>query len=303
MSANQNIEYKCEDKIALISLNRPQKLNAIDDDMVRSLMATLHQFDMDDEAHTAILCGNGRAFCSGADVRARQLRSAEELKQKGGPSAGDAKSSDIFMRSVNWKPVIAAVHGYVLGLGIGLALDCELVVAEAGTKFQITETPRGLAGSGKYMNLLAYRGLGSFATEVTLTGRYLHRGGGAGGRCDRQSRPSGQAHRSGSRARRGDQQQSTSGGPRKRHATALANRGQPARGHPLPRSQQAVPDGGFRGGHSRFRRETEAEAVQSALALPRRRWVFFRYLFFLFVCSYLFTEIMGKKKGNPFRFG
>jgi enoyl-CoA hydratase/carnithine racemase len=173
MSANQNIEYKCADKIAVISLNRPQKLNAIDDEMVRSLMASLHEFDMDDEAHTAILCGNGRAFCSGADVRARQLRSAEELKQKGGPSAGDAKSSDIFVRSVNWKPVIAAVHGYVLGLGIGLALDCELVVAEAGTKFQITETPRGLAGSGKYMNLLAYRGLGSFATEVTLTGRYF----------------------------------------------------------------------------------------------------------------------------------
>jgi enoyl-CoA hydratase/carnithine racemase len=173
MNASQDIEYKCEDKIAMISLNRPQKLNAIDDDMVRRLMATMHQFDMDEEAHTAILCGNGRAFCSGADVKARQLRSQEDLRQKGGPSAGDAKSGDIFMRSVNWKPVIAAVHGYVLGLGIGLALDCELVVAEAGTKFQITETPRGLAGSGKYMNLLAYRGLGGFATEVTLTGRYF----------------------------------------------------------------------------------------------------------------------------------
>jgi enoyl-CoA hydratase/carnithine racemase len=173
MNAAPNIEYKCEDNVALISMNRPQKLNAIDDDMVRSLMATMHQFDMDDDAHTAILCGNGRAFCSGADVRARQLRSAEELKQKGGPSAGDAKSGDIFMRSVNWKPVIAAVHGYVLGLGIGLALDCELVVAEEGTQFQITETPRGLSGSGKYMNLLAYRGSGGFATEVTLTGRFF----------------------------------------------------------------------------------------------------------------------------------
>ena len=173
MNANLDIEYKCEDRIALLTLNRPQKLNAIDDEMVKALMSTLHRFDMDEEAHTAILCGNGRAFCSGADVRARQLRSQEELRQKGGPSAGDAKSSDIYMRSVNWKPVIAAVHGYVLGLGIGLALDCELVVAEAGTKFQITETPRGLAGSGKYMNLMAYRGLGGFATEVTLTGRFF----------------------------------------------------------------------------------------------------------------------------------
>jgi len=79
MNASQDIEYKCEDKIATISLNRPQKLNAIDDDMVRALMATMHQFDMDEEAHTAILCGNGRAFCSGADVRARQARSQEDL--------------------------------------------------------------------------------------------------------------------------------------------------------------------------------------------------------------------------------
>ena len=68
MSDNENVEYRCEDKIALISLNRPKKLNAIDDDMVRSIMATMQRFDMDDEAHTAIFCGNGRAFCSGADV-------------------------------------------------------------------------------------------------------------------------------------------------------------------------------------------------------------------------------------------
>ncbi len=173
MDAVQYVEYRCEDHIAVITLNKPKKLNAIDDDMVRAVMAAMHQFDMDDDAHTAILCGNGRAFCSGADVQARQNRSQEDLRKKGGPSAKDAKSGDIFMRSVNWKPVIAAVHGYVLGLGIGLALDADLAVAEAGTKFQITETPRGLAGSGKYMNLMAFRGQGGFATEVTLTGRYF----------------------------------------------------------------------------------------------------------------------------------
>ena len=173
MESNANITYHVEDRIATIAMNRPQKLNAIDDDMVRGLMAAMDRFDMDDEAHTAILCGNGRAFCSGADVRARQLRSQEDLRQKGGPSAKDAKSGDIFLRAVNWKPVIAAVHGYVLGLGIGLALDAELVVAEAGTQFQITETPRGLSGSGKYMNLMAYRGMAGFATEVTLTGRFF----------------------------------------------------------------------------------------------------------------------------------
>ena len=167
------ITYECRDRVALISFNKPQVLNAFDDAMVRELMAAMHRFDGDDEAFTAIIYGQGRAFCSGADVRKRQALSKEELKQKGGPAAADAKNTEVFVRSLHWKPVIAAVHGYVLGLGIGLALDCDLVVAEAGTKFQITETARGLGGAPKYMDTMAYRGAGAFATKAALTGRYF----------------------------------------------------------------------------------------------------------------------------------
>ena len=67
-------------------------------------------------------------------------------RREGGPSAQDAKSSELLVRSINWKRVISAVHGYAVGMGTGLALECNLVVAEEGTKFQVTETPRGLAG-------------------------------------------------------------------------------------------------------------------------------------------------------------
>jgi len=49
--------------------------------------------------------------------------------------------------SVNWKPVIAAPHGYAMGLALGLVLECHLIVAAAGTKFQVTETSRGLGGA------------------------------------------------------------------------------------------------------------------------------------------------------------
>jgi len=170
--SEQLVEYACSDTIATITLNRPDKLNAVNDDMVREMAVALARFDTDNDAHVAILCGRGRAFSSGADVRQRQLRSREEFERHGGAQAQDASSHDLLLRSVNWKPVIAAVHGYVLGLALGLVLECDLIVAEAGTKFQVTETPRGLSGA-KYWAMLNFRGGGAFATDVSLTGRFF----------------------------------------------------------------------------------------------------------------------------------
>src|SRR5437763_2986033 len=136
--------------------------------MVMRLADVLHEFDMDEQADVAVVRGEGRAFCSGADVRQRQLRGAEELRKLGGAQARGAYAADLFARAVNWKPVIAAPHGFAVGLGLGMALESELIVAASGTRFQVTETSRGLAAS-RYWALLAYRGLRSFATEVTLT--------------------------------------------------------------------------------------------------------------------------------------
>ena len=167
----QYVEYAREGAIVTIAMNRPEKLNAVSDEVVRQLMTAFRQFDADPEAHVAILCGRGRAFCSGADVHQRQLRSREEFERLGVPQGHGANSGDLLMQSVNWKPVIAAVHGYVLGLGLGMVLDCDLIVAEAGTKFHLTETSRGL-GSAKQWAQLHFRS-GAFADEIALTGRYF----------------------------------------------------------------------------------------------------------------------------------
>jgi enoyl-CoA hydratase/carnithine racemase len=164
--------YSVENRVATITLNRPARLNAFNDDMTREALAAMRRFDLDPDADVAVLCGNGRAFSSGADVQQRQLRPKEEMEKHGGPQARDANSQDLLINSVNWKPVICAAHGYVLGLALGLALECDLIVAEEGTKFQVTETPRGLSGA-KYWALLNFRGGGSFATQVTLTGRFF----------------------------------------------------------------------------------------------------------------------------------
>jgi enoyl-CoA hydratase/carnithine racemase len=166
------VDYACKDHIATIAMNRPEKLNAVSDEVVRQLMAAFRRFDTDPDAHVAILCGRGRAFCSGADVQQRQLRSREEFERLGGPQGQGANSGDLLFQSVNWKPVIAAVHGYVLGLGLGMVLDCDLIVAEAETKFQLTETSRGL-GAAKHWAQFHFRGAGAFGDEVALTGRFF----------------------------------------------------------------------------------------------------------------------------------
>jgi len=184
-----HIRYECRDRIATITFDRPQKLNAFDDAMVMRLAEVLHEFDVDPEADVAVLRGEGRAFCSGADVHQRQLRSDDELKKHGGPQGWGAHSGDLFTRAINWKPIITAPHGFAVGLGLAMVLESDIVVAEAGTKFQVTETSRGLS-SARHWALLAYRGLRSFATEVSITGRFFTaEEGQAAGVIDRVAAP------------------------------------------------------------------------------------------------------------------
>src|ERR1700693_5367664 len=155
------VEYVCDDHVVTLTLNRPEKLNAFSDELEVALNDALRRFDADPEAYVAILCGSVRAFSSGADVQERQLCSREEFQRLGGPQGFGANSADLLTKSVNWKPVIAAPHGDVMGLAVGIVLESDLIVAEAGTQFQITETPRGLGGA-KYWGLMHFRGAGAF---------------------------------------------------------------------------------------------------------------------------------------------
>ncbi len=166
------VTYERSDAVAVLRLNRPDKLNAFSDDMVRALGEAIRRFDTDGEANVAIICGNGRAFSSGADVNQRQLRPREELERYGGPQAHGARAGELFVESVNWKPIITVVHGYVLGLAVGLMLDSDLTVAEAGTRMQVTEVSRGLGGA-RYWATMQFCNAAAFGTELALTGRYF----------------------------------------------------------------------------------------------------------------------------------
>jgi enoyl-CoA hydratase/carnithine racemase len=166
------IEFEPNGHVVDIRLNRPDRLNAFSDDLARALIAGLREFDYQDELRVAVLSGNGRAFSSGADVIQRQSRTRDEFVRLGGPEGYGAKAAEIFTRSVNWKPVIAAVHSYAIGMGLGVALSADLCIMEEGTQLQITETGRGLSPV-RYMTLLRSRGNPSFATEMALTGRWF----------------------------------------------------------------------------------------------------------------------------------
>src|SRR5260221_9951762 len=108
------VEYACSNQVATLTLNRPDRLNAFSDDLVRHLADALRRFDLDPEAQVAIICGRGRAFSSGADVHQRQLRKREEFEEHGGPQGWGANSADLLTRSVSWKPVNGAQVWFTL---------------------------------------------------------------------------------------------------------------------------------------------------------------------------------------------
>jgi len=164
------VEYTEAGGIAYITLNRPEKLNAFSDEVGVAFCEALYRLNDDTNAQVGIISGNGRAFCSGADVRQRQMRAKEELEKLGSPAGRSGNFREPFFRSVNSKPIIAAVHGYVYGLGVRIALYADMLVAARDARFQVTETPRGLDSTSFWM-MLANFGSAMFATEVCLTGR------------------------------------------------------------------------------------------------------------------------------------
>jgi enoyl-CoA hydratase/carnithine racemase len=170
--AAAHVDYELRDGVAYITLNRPEVRNALSDEVIRQLRQLLIRMDDDDGAFVGVLSGNGKVFSSGADIKQRQLRPKEELRRLGGPEARDARSGELPYGFVNWKPLIAAVHGYAMGAGLYLALMCDLIVAAEGTQFQITETVRG-TDSTRYLMVLAERSALGFATDVALTGRFF----------------------------------------------------------------------------------------------------------------------------------
>ena len=148
--SDQPVLYETQDKVGLVTLNRPDKLNALNSALREALSATLRRADEDAATSVVVLRGAGRSFCVGYDLggggneawRNDALKYHERLNVSLG-----IELQPWYMK----KPVIAAVQGHALGAGCELAMFCDLTIAAEDAKFGEPETRHSQAGPGFVM--------------------------------------------------------------------------------------------------------------------------------------------------------
>ncbi len=136
----QQIEYAVADRIATITLNRPERMNAFTERMRDELIAAFDRADADDEVRVVIVTGHGRAFCAGADLAAGgdTFRSdTEEVWRDGGGQV----SLRIFESR---KPVIGAINGPAVGVGVTMTLPMDIRLASESARFGFVFARRGI---------------------------------------------------------------------------------------------------------------------------------------------------------------
>jgi len=170
----QHLMYEKKDRIARITLNRPEVMNAIHPPLSAELAEVWADYMADDGVWVAILTGAGeRAFCAGSDLKYRATQaSAEELQTP-------AYRPHILDRC--WKPIIAAINGYALGGGLQLALRCDLIVAAENAQLGLPEARRGQideTGAVKLPGRIPYyQAMGLLLTGRLISAAEAHRMG------------------------------------------------------------------------------------------------------------------------------
>lgn len=165
--AYDTLIVEIEDYVALVTLNRPDALNALNTTMVRELAEALTAADKNDKVRCIVITGSEKAFAAGADVK--------EMSEK---TQVDAFVEDLFGADIDTilrvrKPIIAAVAGYALGGGCELAMICDFIICADNAKFGQPEINLGLvAGMGGSQRLTRFVGK-SKSMDMHLTGRFM----------------------------------------------------------------------------------------------------------------------------------
>ncbi len=167
-----SVLFEKRNRTGYVTLNRPDALNALNDELNDELWDVWAEFNADDGLDVAILTGTGKAFCSGADLKSfiPKWEQANMLDVRKNVARGIGGGITRGQHRIT-KPIIAAINGYAIGGGFELALACDIRVASEKAKFGVFEVRQGLhQGDGGIVRLVAIAGIGT-ALDLTLTGR------------------------------------------------------------------------------------------------------------------------------------
>ena len=151
--AYEDILYFAEDGVAWVTLNRPDKLNAWRGEMDRDVRHAMRAASDDESVRVIVLTGAGKGFCAGADMGMLQtIQSGDAATSRGAVNAAqpwDATADKNFQKQYSWfpavpKPIIAAINGPAAGLGMIMALYCDIRIASDTAKFTTAFARRGL---------------------------------------------------------------------------------------------------------------------------------------------------------------
>ena len=172
------IQITLDGKVATVTLDRPERMNAIDPEMSRQLGEFWAEFDRNDDLHVAIITGAGRAFCSGRDL-VREDAHDDEIN-RAATSAGRREDDPANATGLSswgpdntWKPTIAAINGWCLAGGFALALACDLRIMSDTARIGSMAPRRGLLpGGGQVQRLARYVPFGK-ALELLLRANHF----------------------------------------------------------------------------------------------------------------------------------
>lgn len=159
-----------EDHIAVMTLNRPDKLNAISGEMREFLPLALQEVQNDEEIRVLIITGAGRGFCSGADVSVQAARAAGQQEASSRNVVLELVGEFVLAFEKINKPVIAAINGVVAGVGLTMTLLCDIRMASSDARFSAIWVKRGLIPDGGATFLLPMVAGLDRALRLTYTG-------------------------------------------------------------------------------------------------------------------------------------
>jgi enoyl-CoA hydratase len=162
------------DRVAVITLNRPDKRNALNRAVRKALPAAITRYDENDDVDVMILTGNDPAFCAGVDLK--EFGSGEVQKGEGFAEVGEREGGRTPFRGAlppHIKPLIGAVNGVAVTGGFEVALNCDFLIASERARFADTHSRVGVMPGWGLTVLLAQRiGIGR-AKEMSITGNYV----------------------------------------------------------------------------------------------------------------------------------